>query len=379
MKIIIGGDFYIPAEKAGLALQNLNNTWGQVLELLKQVDYRIINLEGPITEATDPIHKTGPHLKLNPELVELLKFAGIDLVTLANNHIKDHGEKGVTDSINHCRSIGIETVGAGSNLEHARSVKYIQHEDTRIAIINIAENEWNEATYMYAGSNPMDIVDNVKSIQEAKQRADFVLLIIHGGHELCKYPSSRMVKQYRFYARQGASAIISHHSHNISGYEVYEGVPIFYGLGNLIMPIKSGDVAWETGMLVQLEIQKDHLLDFRYFPYRFSENEFTLKLLTGYDLKVFKDEIQLINSALVNELILTKNFNECLIGKDEFYLASIFLRPFFRNKWVYKVLKITRLTNLFYSKDQLSSLLNHVRNESHREVLVEVLKERVYE
>ncbi len=360
MKIIIGGDFYIPAEKTELATRDLHKPWGEVLELFKDSDYRIINLEGPVTDAIEPIHKTGPHLRLSPEVIGLIKFAGVDMVTMANNHINDYGDQGVMNTIDNCRNIGIETAGAGSNLKNARCIKYIAENNAKIAIINIAENEWNGATDDHAGSNPMDIIDNVMSIQEARMKADFVVLIIHGGHELNTYPSPRMVKQYRFYAKQGASAIISHHSHCISGYEVFEGVPIFFGLGNLIMPIKPGDKSWTTGMLVQLDFHNDHNIDFRYFPYSFSDKEFTLRLLVDEELKSFKEEIHTINSVISDELLLARKFTESVVSKDEYYLASIYLHPVLLKRRVYRILKFARLTRWFYTRTQISNLLNYV-------------------
>ena len=61
-------------------------------------------------------------------------------------------------------------------------------------------------------------------------------MIVHGGHECYNLPSPRMQKQYLFYADQGADIVVGHHTHCISGYEVYKGVPIYYSLGNFCLP-----------------------------------------------------------------------------------------------------------------------------------------------
>jgi poly-gamma-glutamate capsule biosynthesis protein CapA/YwtB (metallophosphatase superfamily) len=76
----------------------------------------------------------------------------------------------------------------------------------------------------------MDIIDNANQIKEAKATHDKVIVIVHGGHEYYNLPSPRMQKQYRFYADQGADFVVGHHTHCISGYEVYNGVPIYYSL-----------------------------------------------------------------------------------------------------------------------------------------------------
>ena len=68
----------------------------------------------------------------------------------------------------------------------------------------------------------MDIIDNAKEIKNAKEKADYVFVIVHGGHEHYSLPSPKMQKQYRFYVEQGADIVIGHHTHCINGNEVYK-------------------------------------------------------------------------------------------------------------------------------------------------------------
>ena len=103
-----------------------------------------------------------------------------------------------------------------------------------IFIFNFCENEWSIAESDNPGANPMDIIDNANQIKYARELADYVIVIVHGGHEYYNLPSPRMQKQYRFYADQGADIVVGHHTHCISGNEVYKGVPIYYSLGNFI-------------------------------------------------------------------------------------------------------------------------------------------------
>src|SRR5690606_25591800 len=123
----------------------------------------------------------------------------VDLVTLANNHILDYNNEGVLDTVEFCKKNKLETVGAGSDLINASKTFYLNIKKRTIAIINFAENEWASASKNSAGANPMDIVDNVTQIKEAKSNSDFVFVIVHGGHEYYNLPSPRMKKQYRFY------------------------------------------------------------------------------------------------------------------------------------------------------------------------------------
>src|SRR5690606_29564692 len=153
----------------------------EIKGLFAQSDYNIVNLEAPVTESNSKILKTGPHLKSDKKsTIEVLKDLNIDLCTLANNHVLDYDEQGVLDTLNFCQEHNIQTVGAGKNKEEASRTLYLETKAGKIAIINIAENEWASATDTSAGANGMDLIDDVKSIQEAKSQSDFVLVIVHG-------------------------------------------------------------------------------------------------------------------------------------------------------------------------------------------------------
>src|SRR5690606_4891127 len=115
--------------------------------------------------------------------LKVLKSLNVNLCTLANNHVLDYDEQGVLDTLDFCKEHNIQTVGAGENKETASKVFYLDSEVGKIAFINIAENEWASATKTTAGANGMDIIDDIKSIQEAKQHSDFVFVVVHGGHE----------------------------------------------------------------------------------------------------------------------------------------------------------------------------------------------------
>src|SRR5690554_1355788 len=198
MKLLITGDFVIN--------QTYSNTQisGEVKELFAQSDYNIVNLEAPVTNSVSKIIKTGPHLKADKKsTLQVLKSLKVNLCTLANNHVLDYDKQGVLDTLDFCEEHNIQTVGAGKNREEAAKIFYLDTEVGKIAIINMAENEWASATETTAGANGMDIIDDTKAIQKAKQHSDFVFVIIHGGHEYYNLPSPRMQKQYRFYAEQG--------------------------------------------------------------------------------------------------------------------------------------------------------------------------------
>lgn len=161
--------------------------------------------------------------------VDAVKYAGFDVCTLANNHILDYGTTCCLDTKRLLEEDGIKTVGIGENLSRAADILYLKKENETLAIINCCEHEFSIATEETAGANPLNPIQQYYKIQEARQSADYVLVIVHGGHEYYQLPSPRMKETYRFFIDAGADAVINHHQHCYSGYEEYKGKPIFMG------------------------------------------------------------------------------------------------------------------------------------------------------
>ncbi len=274
LEFLIGGDFYVSEKFAG----DIHIT-KEIIDLFEHTDFRIINLESPICQnhSNWKIVKTGPHLRTSAEAVlPLMKKMSIDLVTMANNHILDYGENGLLQTLSTLDEHGIHYAGAGKNSTDAAKVYSIEKNGISIAILNFAENEWSIAGNDHAGANPLDIISNVRQIKNTKLLYDKVICIIHGGQEFYSLPSPRIVKQYRFYAENGADAIICHHTHCISGIEYYQNVPIAYGLGNMIFTKEVNDEKWYTGLLAKLVVQKDKHIELKLIPVLQDRDSFEL-------------------------------------------------------------------------------------------------------
>src|SRR5690625_2029581 len=256
MKLLITGDLVVSS-----AYDASTQFGSEIVDFFNGANINMINLEAPVTNSESKILKTGPNLKSHEEsTLQALNKLKISVASLANNHILDYGAQGVSDTIQFCQKHGIQTVGAGDHLEEASRTLFLDTEIGIIAILNFAENEWASATATSAGAHPMDIIDNSRKIQEAQDKADYVIVIVHGGHEYYNLPSPRMQKQYRFYADQGADLVVGHHTHSISGYEIYEEVPIFYSLGNFLFPKKSSrPTDWYTGLILEIDIVNGHI------------------------------------------------------------------------------------------------------------------------
>src|ERR1035437_5081649 len=108
----ITGDLFLGRRLESIAKNNPESLFDKkVLQLFEESDFNILNLESPLTDAGDEhqILKTGPSLKAAPETIAALNSIKTHLVTLANNHIYDYGDKGITNTLEVCKKNNIAT------------------------------------------------------------------------------------------------------------------------------------------------------------------------------------------------------------------------------------------------------------------------------
>ena len=369
MKIIIGGDFYPGRNIENLTLNAPKVWWGDILPLISNADLRVVNLESPLTTWRKPISKTGPNLRAHPDTIKILSAGGIDLVTLANNHIFDYGQKGLEDTLNICHKNGIATVGAGLNASESQRTWFCNIKGRTIAIVNFAENEWSCFTDQHGGANGYDLIENSRQIRNAREQADIVLVIIHGGHEYYPFPSPRMIKEYRYFAEQGASAVIGHHTHCVSGFEVYSEVPIFYGLGNLMFNLPSKFPGWCNGMLVELNFDNIGKASWNLISFNQTKPKLGIWVHCEQEKEAFNEQIDEINQIIADPVKLKGCWDEFVKGKVFHYLrfVAIFSRILGR------ILDKLGLLPIVLKARDLKILHCYILCESHRELLLSIL------
>ena len=323
MKILIAGDF-VPRERVfeKIKKNDFADIFSQLRPYIDQASYSILNLEAPIVlnpSKAKPIQKVGPALSAPFETIEAIRSAGFNCVTLANNHIMDYGAKALYDTISALDEKQILHVGAGRSLKDASRVLYLEAGLETVAIVNFCENEFSIAGDNSAGAFPLSIVKNYHQIQEAKEHANHVIVIVHGGHELYQHPSPRMKELYRFFVEVGADAVINHHQHCYCGYEVYRGKPIFYGLGNLSFDLASRrNTIWNYGYFVMLSMGDNIVFDV--FPFDQGLSFPGVKLQDRDEKKAFVSELKRLNDIIEDDNQLKLFFGEFVeLKRSEMY------------------------------------------------------------
>lgn len=375
MKLLITGDFCPRSRTAELIeSRQYEQIFGEVKPLIEAADYSLINFECPAVEnpKAAPIPKCGPNLRCTRKTVEAITYAGFKGVTLANNHVLDFGAEGLEDTIKACKETQLDKVGADMNLPQASATLYKTIGDKKIAFINCCEHEFSIATETSAGANPLNPVQQWYAIREARQQANYVIVIVHGGHEHYQLPSPRMQETYRFFVDAGADAVINHHQHCYSGYEVYQSKPIFYGLGNFCFDnVNHHAGIWTEGYMVELSIKDE--LSFQLIPYVQCADAATVTLMTGEKKANFDAQITKLNKVVADAGKLKKAHEEWMDSTAAGYKVAFtpynnrYLKAFAHRGWIPS----------FLSREKILVLINYIECEAHRDRILKFLYRKI--
>lgn len=374
MKLLFTGDFCVTdSHDKQITISH------DVMNLFHSSDFNTVNLECPVTKIAQStkISKTGPNLNGRPDTFSILKSLNTNLVSLANNHIMDYDVEGLQNTIKACQQNGVLHVGAGMSNGEAYEPLRIKHNGLRITVLNFTENEWSIAKKNRPGANPIDLIDNVRQIRHEKGYCDALIVIIHGGHEYYSLPSPRMVKQYRFYAENGASLIVGHHPHCISGYEIHQSVPIFYSLGNFLFTRKNKPSAWHIGLLLKIVINDQKKLDCKPILVEQNKTDFTLSLIKGDRQIKLMEHLHELNAIISDENALYLAWENFIRDHEKYYLNLYSPINLFSSRYLKAVIRKLKMEKLFVRREHCKNILNAIRCEAHFDASKEVIEKYI--
>jgi len=379
MKLLIAGDFSPINEQQKIIEEgNMESLLKEMLSKTIDSDFSIVNFETVIkSPSSTKLKKRGPNLCVSTKSIEALKYAGFNVVTLANNHVLDYGEDCLRNTISELDSYGILHVGAGENLSDASIALTLDKNGQRVAIINCCEHEFSVATENSYGSNPLNPIHQFHEIQNAKKKHDYVIVIVHGGHELFQLPNLRMQETYRFFIDAGADVVINHHQHCYSGMEMYRNKPIFYGLGNFLFGKINENISsiWNYGFFVILDL-KDGNIDYKIVPYSqdILGRGVTILKKTA-EIEQFNNHFQDLSDIISNKTKLSAAIDKYYIQVRERDVLSD-IEPYC-NKYLMAAYRRKILPSFIRGK-KLTRLVNVLDCESHFDIVRYVLKKRFY-
>jgi poly-gamma-glutamate synthesis protein (capsule biosynthesis protein) len=272
--------------------------------------------------------------------------------------------------------VGLPTVGAGLDLEAAQKSFIQEIGGVRVAIIAIAEHEFNQSEAGGAGSAPTDPIENYKQIEQAKTCADIVIVTFHGGNEYFPYPRPGLRKLFHYFVDLGVDAVISHHPHVPGGYEYYKGKLIVYSLGNLIFDNNAPPREWDLGYMAQLtfDAQSKELIKLNLIPYRQSVELGGIELLQGEDKENLLRQIEGYREKIENEVDWLSEWKRFVSNQADSYILCQYF-PFVMRGLGF-LGRNTPLAKLFFNYKNSLAKLNLLRCQSHQELLVSALESK---
>ena len=376
-RMVIAGDLYAGGRVGERLADDQKHVWSDLYEEILSHDFRIVNLECPLTENLENILKDGPSLSGPIAAAKGIKRGGFNIVSLANNHIMDRGSKGLQDTLDACNSARLRTVGAGLSIKDSTAPLLLIEGDFQIAVIAIAENEFGNATQIIGGACPLDPIRNGEQIRDAAKRTDFVLVIYHGGTEYFSLPNPQMRDICQFFVNEGADAVVCHHTHVSSGIEWFHEAPIAYGIGNFAFdwPQRTPN-GWNQGHLVSLLVGRHRVEELRIIPYEQCVGEPIVRRLGSKKQAKYNAEISALSEAILDANYMASEWRKhCLMkrrqmlsklllfNRVERFLIARGIWPFWRGVGQNAV--------------RLAQVLNMIRCESHRSMLLEILQSEI--
>ncbi len=314
MKVIFAADtsfYYFGNDYPGDAAADA--AMAEARACFDRTDFSVINLETTFgeKEALTPIPKSGPNQVSAPAFWRYIEALAPDAACLANNHTMDFGEKPLRDTVEGLKERGIRPFGAGENIGEAYAPAVLEKDGHRVAVIGVCENEFGSATETTAGSAGYALGRVTAAVRAAKARGETPVVFFHGGNEYNPFPSPMKKELYRHFVDVGAAAVIAMHTHCPQGYEIYEGAPIVYSMGNFFFPAtpypdRPRNEVWWYGYMSLLSFEGNRV-ELDIIPYK--QGFDGVHLLCGEASARFEEYMRFITAPIGDDELLRRYFD----------------------------------------------------------------------
>jgi poly-gamma-glutamate capsule biosynthesis protein CapA/YwtB (metallophosphatase superfamily) len=288
-------------------------------EILRNADLTFINLETQISTLGAPMKNKEVHFRADAESVLGLVHAGIDVVSLSNNHSMDFGDAALFETMDILAHHGIAYVGAGMNEASARRSANFIRNGVKISVLAYS---WNfyltvEATAEQPGvavvqrdktdETPAVILSQrlkmAEDIVRAKRWADVVIVSFHWGWEYANRPTKTDRETARCAIDAGATLVVGHHPHVIQGVEWYGGKLICYSLGNFVFDLQRPRT--RRGLILRCHFDTNGNIQFaELLPIAIHSEEFRPRIASGEHGFAIITEVQRLSAPMKTKLRL---------------------------------------------------------------------------
>lgn len=293
----------------------------EIKKLISCHNYFCCNLEGPIAT---PLQKKSldDDCKVcqSKESIDGIIKAGINIVSLANNHIMNYDVLGLKNTINYLEEKNVSYFGAGLTWENAYRPIILNNSNVIVGLINVADPQYGTCN-QYGGRGYADCFDTkvYKIIQQLVEKCDHVIVVCHAGLEDVEVPLPEWRDNYKNFIDMGVSCVIAHHPHVLQGWEDYGNGRIYYSLGNFIWESDKVKSCIDPTIMVSLQISKENIA-YKEYPIKYDSGNISLI----YDKNVYR-HMQYLCEILNNEDEYIKLVNDsCQLIYDRWYKNKFF-------------------------------------------------------
>lgn len=233
-------------------------------QAFKEADMVFGNLEVGLSKfdrVVDPFDRIV--LRAQPETAEGLANAGINIVSLANNHIMQHGADAVRETIDVLSKYGIKMIGLKAADKNIDNCAIFENRGIKLGFLG-----YNLRPLQYFPDPPLYVEGERETIRNdiagLKDIADIIVVSLHWGDEFIDYPSKEQIELGHFIIDSGANIILGHHPHILQGIERYKHGVIAYSLGNFIFDM--WQKRFRNTVMLKLAIEKPAQIKYDIIP-----------------------------------------------------------------------------------------------------------------
>ena len=254
----------------------------KVKHLLEQGDVIFGNLEAPISARGTPLTGKKYTFCAAPFSVQCLQDAGINMVSLANNHIMDYGQEALIDTLNILAEHNIAAAGAGTDSTQAHASTIMESKGYRVALLAYTDDfavpaqhrSFWRAAEQKPGAALLHDHNQIKAdIERLRPAADLVLVSFHWGYEYTSNVAAEQQKLGRLAIDAGADLVLGHHPHVPQGIEIYRGKPIVYSLSNFVFYPFANRPATQNTFLLQAKYEAGKINELFLIPIKGGDSQ----------------------------------------------------------------------------------------------------------
>ena len=269
--IAFGGDTAIEGPSIARLKEDPTSVFGPITVQLGEADLAFLNLETAITTGPATPEDKQFTFSTGPRVFDALRSAGVDAVTMANNHAIDFGSDGLAQTLDAIEDDGFPVVGIGRDEAAALAPRLFEVKGQRIALLGTTEvidsslvDRWSAVGDRPGVSSAKRVDALVDAVKAAREQADTVVVFIHWGEQYVPCPEDVQLELAPKLVEAGADIVVGGHQHRVAAAGYLGSALVSYGLGNFLFPA-STPAASHSGIL-EVTVTGRRVDDYRWRP-----------------------------------------------------------------------------------------------------------------